>query len=309
MTTSAASLAEASPNFWFLAAYSKTTIGAITRAERYVFSDPPLCLAMLRTFAEKLAQQTRARLGLPAVEGETQFELVARLVEAEALTPEIQSIFDCIRSSGNPAVHHLRGSKQKALTRLQLAHRLAAWFHQTFENNEPSVAPRPFVPPPATDEEPESLQRRIAELTKKLARAEAKIAELAGGAVGIAAPSLIDGLLGAFGSGKSSQRKRLRNRLKVEYESFHSAYDGASLEWDETHDESSWLEDLTRQEQIAQRQTEQTSTLLRRARRCGENLPFDQVESRELRGESWTTRISHSVRDATFGTHVAQMDR
>ena len=54
-----------SPNFQFLASHHPLLVRYAAQAERYLFDDPSTAVFKLRQFAELLAQQACANVGIP----------------------------------------------------------------------------------------------------------------------------------------------------------------------------------------------------------------------------------------------------
>ena len=144
-------------------------LGAL--AERYFPTDPNTSLLKLRQFAELLAQQTAANVGLLTSPEETFYALVDRLQSRELLTREIAQLFGEVRRIGNAANHALEGDHASALAALKIAWQLGVWFHRTFADTD--FKSGPFRPPVAPNDESEALQAELAQLRDALASYQA----------------------------------------------------------------------------------------------------------------------------------------
>jgi type I restriction enzyme R subunit len=108
-----------SSNFNFLLAFDKQLVRLGMLAEKYLADNPNTCLLKLRQFAELLAQQVAAQMGLYKTEEESQYELLRRLQDEGVLPREIYQLFSEIRRVGNAASHEIQGDHELALnTRL-----------------------------------------------------------------------------------------------------------------------------------------------------------------------------------------------
>ncbi|MBK0401218.1 type I restriction-modification system endonuclease [Limibaculum sp. M0105] len=176
-----------SRNFRFMQAHEPQfdRLGAL--AERNFRDDPNTCLLKLRQFAELLAQEVAARIGLYCSTDESQADLLRRLKVERAVPTAALDLFHQVRKAGNDAAHNHADDHALALTTLKITRQLAIWFHKTFEN-DPTFKAGPFVPPsePAAAEarlleELERLQKQLVESksAEERAREEAEAAALA----------------------------------------------------------------------------------------------------------------------------------
>ncbi len=133
-------------NFDFLKTYDEQLVRLGALAERYFKEDPNTCLIKLRQFAELLAQQLAARMGLFTSSDEPFADLLQRLRAERAMPREAGDLFHQLRISGNQAAHAHRDDHGGALTALKLARQLAIWFHTTF-GGDAKFKPGPFMPP------------------------------------------------------------------------------------------------------------------------------------------------------------------
>lgn len=155
-----------SSNFEFLSETDMQLVRLGRLAESYCLNDPNTCLIKLRQFAELLAQQTAARMGLLTVAGESQYELLRRLQDQGVLSREVAQLFGEIRRVGNAATHSFVADYQAAQSALKIAWQLGVWFHRTFENQE--FQPLPFITPEQIHEQVETVNS----LAREAERAE-----------------------------------------------------------------------------------------------------------------------------------------
>ena len=91
-------------NFSMLVSLSPELAKIGNQAERYFSEDPNTALLKLRQFGELLAQELAARFGVrQGVPQESQVDLIRKLGQAGALTPEIRQLFHGLRIAGNAA--------------------------------------------------------------------------------------------------------------------------------------------------------------------------------------------------------------
>jgi len=157
---------QGSSNFEFLKSYDTQLVRLGALAERYFKEDPNTCLIKLRQFAELLAQQLAARMGLFTSSDEVFADLLQRLKAERAMPREAGDLFHQLRISGNQAAHAHRDDHAGALTGLKIARQLAIWFHTTF--GDPKFKPGPFVPPPSPADASVELQAEIIRLNSAL---------------------------------------------------------------------------------------------------------------------------------------------
>ena len=156
-----------SGNFEFLKTYDEQLVRLGALAERYFKEDPNTSLIKLRQFAELLAQQLAARMGVFTSPDEPFADLLQRLKAERAMPRDAGDLFHQIRISGNQAVHANRDDHAGALTGLKLARQLAIWFHRTFGGG-PQFKPGPFIPPTSPAEASADLQAEIEQLSSEL---------------------------------------------------------------------------------------------------------------------------------------------
>lgn len=154
-------------NFHFLEIYDAQLVRLGALAERYFKDDPNTCLIKLRQFAELLAQQLAARMGLFTTSDEPFADLLQRLKAERAMPREAGDLFHQLRIAGNQAAHAHRDDHAGALTGLKLARQLAVWFHKTF-GSETGFRPGPFVPPSSPQDASADLRAEIERLSSAL---------------------------------------------------------------------------------------------------------------------------------------------
>lgn len=154
-------------NFDFLKTYDAQLVRLGALAERYFVEDPNTTLIKLRQFAELLAQQLAARMGLFTSPDEPFADLLQRLKAERAMPREAGDIFHQLRISGNQAAHANRDDHATALTSLKMARQLAIWFHTTFGKAK-GWRPGPFLPPSPPADASADLQAEIDRLNAEL---------------------------------------------------------------------------------------------------------------------------------------------
>jgi len=131
-------------NFAFLSRTSDQLVRLGRLAEHYYVDDPNTCLIKLRQYAELLALQTAAQMGLLNVPGETQYDLLRRLQDQGVLPRQVGQLFGEIRRAGNEATHNLVADYQLAGNTLKMAWQLGVWYYRTFY--DPKFTPVEFIP-------------------------------------------------------------------------------------------------------------------------------------------------------------------
>jgi type I restriction enzyme R subunit len=172
-------------NFDFLAVHDARLVRLGADAERFFAADPDVCLLRLRQLGERVAQLTAALSGFYSAGVESQLDLLRRLQDEGIVPPEAGELFHALRKVGNAAAHRAAGTHQDALSHLQVAVELGAWFHRTF-GPDPGFRPAPFTPPPApedraaVEEELRTLREQLDTLRRELEeqRSAALTAEL-----------------------------------------------------------------------------------------------------------------------------------
>jgi type I restriction enzyme R subunit len=158
-----------SPNFAFLAKHDPLLVRYAAQAERFVFEDATLALIRLRQFAELLARQAAAHVGVMTTDEDDFVAVLNWLRERRAVTADTLDLFHGIRKAGNAAVHSHTGTRSEALHQLRMARTLGVWFHRSFGKDK-RFKPGPFLPPP----DPAQASR---ELTEELERLRQKVVD------------------------------------------------------------------------------------------------------------------------------------
>jgi type I restriction enzyme R subunit len=163
-----------SPNFGFLAKYDVILVKHAALAERYVFDDANSSLIKLRQFAELLAEHCAAYAAIPVDEQDSFLNLLDKLWNAGVLGSQVSQLFHGIRKSGNEAAHGHSGNRREALHQLQMARKLAIWFHRTFGNDRTFEAGSFVVPP-----DPAAAEKELLDELNRLREAEVAAANQA----------------------------------------------------------------------------------------------------------------------------------
>jgi type I restriction enzyme R subunit len=168
--------AVASPNFAFLTKYDEVLVRHAALAERYVFDDPNSALLKLRQFGELLAQHTAAYTGVAFEAYDSQLELIHTLLERQVINAQVSQLFHGLRKAGNQAAHQHTGGRREALHQLQMARKLAVWFHKAFGGDK-SFQAGPFVPPPEPHAAERALRTELEHLREALVATQDQVAE------------------------------------------------------------------------------------------------------------------------------------
>lgn len=163
----------ASPNFAFLTHHDQVLVEFAALAEAYVFSDPNSSLIKLRQLAELLAKQTAAYCGIEVQERESFLEVLESLWNRNVTGPQVSQLFHGIRKAGNLAVHASHGDRREALHQLQMARKIAVWFHKSFGRDK-SYKAGPFVTPPTPEDAEQDLLTELNRVREAEVKAEAK---------------------------------------------------------------------------------------------------------------------------------------
>jgi type I restriction enzyme R subunit len=168
--------ASASPNFAFLAQYDEVLLRHAALAERYVFDDPNSALLKLRQFGELLAQHAAAYTGVATEAYDSQFALINTLLERQVINAQVSQLFHGRRKSGNQAAHQHTGDRREALHQLQMARKLAVWFHKSFGWDK-SFKAGPFLPPADPHDTECVLHTELEHLREALVAAQDQVTE------------------------------------------------------------------------------------------------------------------------------------
>lgn len=163
----------ASPNFAFLRHHDQVLVEFAALAESYVFSDPNSSLIKLRQLAELLAKQAAAYCGVEVAERDSFVEILESLWNRNVTGPQVSQLFHGVRKAGNSAVHANQGDRREALHQLQMARKIAVWFHKSFGRDK-SFKAGPFVPPPNPEDAEQDLLAELDRVREAEVKAEAK---------------------------------------------------------------------------------------------------------------------------------------
>ncbi len=164
-----------SPNFAFLIQYDEVLVRHAALAERYVFDDPNSALIKLRQFGELLAQHAAAYTGITVEERASQRDLLDQLQDRQIINVQVSQLFHGLRQAGNQAAHRHTGDRREALHQLQMARKLAIWFHKSFGGDRHFKAGA-FVPPPDPREAERELHTELERLRVALVATQEQIA-------------------------------------------------------------------------------------------------------------------------------------
>ncbi len=164
-----------SPNFAFLAKYDEVLVRHAALAERYVFADPNSALMKLRQFGELLAQHAAAYAGIAVDERASQRDVLDKLWDRQVIGAQASQLFHALRQAGNAAAHQHTGDRGEALHQLQMARKLAVWFHKSF-GGERHFTAGPFVPPPDPRESERELRLELERLREALVTTQDQVA-------------------------------------------------------------------------------------------------------------------------------------
>ncbi len=114
-----------SPNFQFLAGHHTLLVHLAALAERYLFDDPSTALFKLRQFAELLARQACANVGIATSPVDDQPTVLNLLRDRPVAAVDTLDLFHALRKTGNAAVHEIKGTQSDALHHLRMARQLA----------------------------------------------------------------------------------------------------------------------------------------------------------------------------------------
>ncbi|HEY7901503.1 MAG TPA: type I restriction-modification system endonuclease, partial [Caulobacteraceae bacterium] len=149
-----------SENFGFLKALNAQLFRLAALGEHYFRTDPNTCVVKLRQFAEQMARDVAARVGLLATPDEA-FQVVLGALGREGYAPrQALDLFHFLRMRGNAAVHEGEDNAGTALNALKIARQLAIWYARSYGKAK-DLAPGPFRPPGPAVDHAEALARRL----------------------------------------------------------------------------------------------------------------------------------------------------
>lgn len=156
-----------SPNFAFLAKHDDVLVRHAALAERYVFDDANSSLIKLRQFAELLAEHCAAYAGIAIDQQDSFLNVLDKLWNAGVLGAQVSQLFHGLRKAGNTAAHAHTGDRREALHQLQMARKLAVWFHRSFGGDKKFDAGSFVVPP-----DPAAAEKDLLDELNRLREAE-----------------------------------------------------------------------------------------------------------------------------------------
>ena len=156
-----------SPNFGFLAKHDDVLVRHAALAERYVFDDANSALIKLRQFAELLAEHCAASTGIAVEQQDSFLNVLDKLWNGGVLGAQVSQLFHGLRKAGNAAAHTHTGDRREALHQLQMARKLAVWFHRSFGGDKKFDAGSFIVPP-----DPAAAEKELLDELNRLREAE-----------------------------------------------------------------------------------------------------------------------------------------
>jgi type I restriction enzyme, R subunit len=149
-----------------------TRLGELT--ELLFHTDAPTSIGKTRSFAELLAREISARVGLE-IDVRWKFEELLRQLRDEGSLPrDASELFHYVRRVGNAAIHENTGTAGDALTALKAAWQLSVWFRRAFLG-ETSFSPGPFRPPQPPIDATAELRAEIDRLREAVRESESAV--------------------------------------------------------------------------------------------------------------------------------------
>jgi type I restriction enzyme, R subunit len=258
----------------FLMKYDEVLVRHVALAERYVFDDPNSALIKLRQFAELLAQYSAAYAGVVVEAHESQRNLLDKLWDCQLINAQVSQLFHGLRKAGNEAAHRHTGDQREALHQLQMARKLAVWFHKSF-GGDTSLKAGPFVPPPAPHAVERELGMELERLREALVAAQARMA---------GTQQLVDEQV--------QQRQAAEAAAKRAYDDLTAALDlAAETEQQIARERQRFHHHLAElQAQMAAAPNEQRAAVVELAQHEAEELDLDEAQTRRI--------IDHQLREA-----------
>ena len=102
--------------------------------------------------------------------------LIDTLLERQVINAQVSQLFHGLRKSGNQAAHQHAGDRREALHQLQMARKLAVWFHKSFGGDTHFKA-GPFLPPPDPRDTERVLHTELEHLREALVATQDQMAE------------------------------------------------------------------------------------------------------------------------------------
>ena len=289
-----------SPNFAFLVKYDEVLVRHAALAERYVFDDPNSALIKLRQFGELLAQHAAAYTGVAVEVHESQRELIDQLWDRQIINAQVSQLFHGLRKSGNEAAHQHTGDRREALHQLQMARKLAVWFHKSF-GGDTSFKAGPFVPPPDPREAERGLRTELERLREALVATQDQI---------VGTQQLVEE--------HAHQRQEAEAAAQRAYNDLTAALELATeTEQQLAHERQQFQQHLADlQAQVAAAPVEQRAAVVELAQHEAEELDLDEAHTRriidrQLREAGWEadTQTLTLCRRHTTGAGTQPGDR
>ncbi len=275
-----------SPNFQFLAAHHHLLVRYAALAERYLFDDPSTALFKLRQFAELLALQACANVGIATTPADEQVVVLNLMRDRRVAAPDTLDLFHAIRKSGNAAVHEGKGTPSEALHHLRMARQLAIWFDRSFGNLKQPYGP--FVPPPNPSAAAASLVTELERLRQDALRQTEELEKLK-----------------LTASEESERRKKAEAEAAGAYSDLRAALDLAEESDSRLAEERKLFDQQIAQIQAnaVQKPSAEIEAVLERTRKAASLVELDEAATRKkvdqlLREAGWeadTETIRHSL--------------
>ncbi len=246
--------------------YDEVLVRHAALAERYVFDDPNSALIKLRQFAELLAQHAAAYAGVVVEAHESQRELIDKLWDRQIINLQVSQLFHGLRKAGNEAAHEHTGDRREALHQLQMARKLAVWFHKSF-GGDPHFKAGPFVPPPDPREAERELRTELARLREALVATQDQMA---------GTQQLVEE--------HAQQRQAAEAAAKRAYDDLTAVLElAAETEQQLEHERQQFQQHLAElQAQVAAAPVEQRAAVVELAQYEAEELDLDEAQTRRI---------------------------
>jgi type I restriction enzyme, R subunit len=160
-------------NFDFLTTHDPLFLQLAQAAECAFNPDPNTTLVKLRQLGEAFAKDIASRIGITFDENTKQVDLLRGIDDAVSLDRTVRDLFHTLRKLGNAAAHEYVSSHHEALQALQIAFKLAAWFHCTIGGE----SAKGFTPPAFQKPEDPAEKLRQLELEVQRLRSEQSLAK------------------------------------------------------------------------------------------------------------------------------------
>jgi type I restriction enzyme R subunit len=101
--------------------------------------------------------------------------VIDKLWDRQIINAQVSQLFHGLRKAGNEAAHRHTGDRREALHQLQMARKLAVWFHRSF-GGAPHFKAGPFIPPPDPHEAERELRTEFERLRESVVTVHEQIA-------------------------------------------------------------------------------------------------------------------------------------